>query len=179
MEVLGFAFVNTLGAASDGARSTWASRTCGRDARQVVRGAGRSHSPQRSLLRCCAHGAGPAEGSHGRGDEWLQSTRAALENIFVSVEVAGSGETACLWCTGSGKCSCAWCNGQGHRMEMEMKSAEAFKDDIDAMIRGEAVPLPAKVPVRCSACRGTKLLACRYCRGSGSGSYGFASAKSP
>jgi len=133
----------------------------------------RKQSP-RSWVHCCGEGA-----KKSGGDESFESIRSSLEHVFENVELANCCGSACLWCAGSGKNTCAWCGGKGHRMEMEMKSSEAFKEDIDAMIRGEPVPLPGKVPVRCSACHGSKLLACRYCRGSGSGSYGFSSARSP
>eukprot|EP00186_Timspurckia_oligopyrenoides_P001084 CAMPEP_0182442532 /NCGR_PEP_ID=MMETSP1172-20130603/1446_1 /TAXON_ID=708627 /ORGANISM="Timspurckia oligopyrenoides, Strain CCMP3278" /LENGTH=153 /DNA_ID=CAMNT_0024637447 /DNA_START=251 /DNA_END=712 /DNA_ORIENTATION=- len=124
---------------------------------------------QRMTLSMTAGDQGSFDGNAFSGN--LDLLRANLERQL-QIQVEDLPESTCLWCEGSGRCRCPWCNGEGHRMEMEMKSSAGFQEDIEKMMKGEPVKLPGKVPVRCSACTGTKKLRCRYCRGSGKGIYG-------
>lgn len=84
------------------------------------------------------------------------------------------GRTSCLWCAGSGRCKCTWCKGTGTRLQTVLKSWAELTEDIDNALAGQPVPQPETVPVRCSCCDGTREMRCSKCRGSGTGSYGYA-----
>eukprot|EP00184_Porphyridium_aerugineum_P006849 CAMPEP_0184707280 /NCGR_PEP_ID=MMETSP0313-20130426/37190_1 /TAXON_ID=2792 /ORGANISM="Porphyridium aerugineum, Strain SAG 1380-2" /LENGTH=165 /DNA_ID=CAMNT_0027168855 /DNA_START=62 /DNA_END=559 /DNA_ORIENTATION=+ len=119
--------------------------------------------------------AGPSDSSFSSNDG-MDDIRKQLERSLSTVVTQTTneqGDTDCIWCTGSGKCVCPWCKGIGYRYEINIKSQQNWKDDIDKLLRGESVELPPKEPVPCSACRGTTHLRCRYCKGMGKGTYGF------
>jgi hypothetical protein len=105
------------------------------------------------------------------------AARAALEAAFrIDLEKEGSGnggKCSCIWCSGSGKRTCAWCKGEGSRNEFRNKSWGELTADVERYMEGQPVELPEQIPTVCSACTGTKVLPCGYCRGSGIGSYGM------
>ena len=108
----------------------------------------------------------------------MDNERSQLEAIFQMPPVEVN-ESECLFCAGSGRCACSWCKGSGVRMETEMKSNEALKEDIERMMRGEPIQMPGQVPVQCSACKGSTSLPCKYCKGCGKGMYGYSSSHQP
>lgn len=111
--------------------------------------------------------------------EKLTKSRKALDqlinvDISASAGSASSGQCKCIWCEGTKKRQCSWCEGKGVRYEPVHRSWDEMASDLEKLKSGEAqkVELPKKIPVRCSACSGTKKLRCGYCHGSGIGSYG-------
>lgn len=116
-------------------------------------------------------------GEQGGEAEAAGAARAALEASFsLDIEAgaaADGGKCDCIWCSGSGKRTCAWCRGKGQRDEFRLQSWNEMNADVERYMDGEPVQMPEKIPTVCSACTGTKLLPCGYCRGSGVGSYGM------
>ncbi|PXF43803.1 hypothetical protein BWQ96_06424 [Gracilariopsis chorda] len=113
-------------------------------------------------------------------DQPLATSKAALEQAFsldMRPSEGKSGQCKCIWCNGTKERRCSWCAGRGFRYELENKSWEQLATDMEQMQSQrdpQPMKLPERVPVRCSACHGTKKLRCAYCRGSGVGSYGHA-----
>lgn len=97
-------------------------------------------------------------------------------NVEMKTREGHDGKCACIWCDGTKQRRCSWCEGKGVRHEMVTKSWEELSRDIERIQSGELARMeePEKIPVRCSACSGSKKLRCAYCRGSGVGSYGHA-----
>jgi hypothetical protein len=119
--------------------------------------------------------------SHPSQDPLPQSDgagkRAELERLFkMDLSESSKGKCDCVWCSGSGRRPCAWCDGNGQRDEFLMQTWESLGRDIDARMDGstDRIELPERVPTVCSACEGSKMLRCAYCKGSGIGSYGHA-----
>lgn len=102
--------------------------------------------------------------------------KAGLERLFRLEMIPTKGrraETTCIWCNGAKECVCSWCKGRGYRENTNI-TWQQMQETIAEMERtGNPQPIP-KHRVECSACSGSKKLRCRYCRGSGIGSYGFA-----
>lgn len=111
----------------------------------------------------------------GGDEEALERSRSKFEDMFkqeIKDKKGSKGQCDCIWCDGSKKRRCSWCEGKGFRLESIHKSWEELSSDIANLAEGQHAEAPKKVPVRCSACSGSKKLRCAYCRGSGIGSYG-------
>lgn len=124
--------------------------------------------------------ASPPQERGESGSEDHDHHRLLLERLM-HIEMIPSkskrAECTCIWCNGTKLRKCSWCDGRGYRQEFVQKSWEEISTDIEKMqSSGTHSPMEKmpKVDVQCSACSGTKHLRCRYCRGSGIGSYGFA-----
>lgn len=119
---------------------------------------------------------GKRDDNSGHGDNFA-SARDALEasfNLEIQANESGrDGKCDCIWCSGSGKRTCAWCRGTGQRDEFRTQSWNEMNADVERYVEGEPVQMPERIPTVCSACTGSKLLRCGYCRGSGIGSYGM------
>mmetsp|Transcript_7223 Transcript_7223/g.22017 ORF Transcript_7223/g.22017 Transcript_7223/m.22017 type:complete len:147 (+) Transcript_7223:63-503(+) len=129
--------------------------------------------PTRNQVKMQASPASP-------DNEKLTIMREKLEKSFQTVltpdETTGkSGECDCIFCGGTGQRKCSWCKGCGTRQEMLDLSWSEMTRMFDEMKKtGKGMDKMEQVPVVCSACKGTTMLRCGFCRGDGKGSYGFA-----
>lgn len=124
---------------------------------------------RRRPVRSCAPSSSPEDDS---------TPRDGLERLFRLDMVPTKGRRAeceCIWCQGSKQARCTWCSGRGYREETKQMTMEELHENIENIKKTGLTPekMPT-VRVTCSACHGSKKLRCRYCLGSGFGSYGFA-----